>query len=327
MKPTRTDQTKQSDSEKSLAASSTSPLLVLALSVVGLSFAAPLVRLSTAPALVIATWRLGFSLIIVAIALMLTGGWRKWRLLSSSDFIVSCVGGVLLALHFWSWNASLGYTSVAASVSIVNLQPAFVAFISWRLFNEVPKLRQGIGILVAIVGALVVGFADVPGGIAGIGSALTAGAAGNSSNASGRALLGDLLALVGAMTAAAYYLIGRRVRQKVDLWPYVGLVYGAAFVTLLILVWLTKSPLLPQPPREFAIFAALALGPMLLGHTGMNWALGHLPAYVVNLTVLGEPIGATLLAAIIPGIGEVPGPGVLIGGAIVLFGVYLTARK
>ena len=103
--------------------------------------------------------------------------------------------------------------------------------------------------------------------------------------------------------------------------------YGAALVTLLVLVALTKAPLLPQSPREFPIFAALAVGPMLVGHTGMNWALGHLPAYVVNLTVLGEPIGATLLAAIIPGIGEVPGPGVLVGGAIVLLGVYLTARK
>ncbi|MEP6780753.1 MAG: DMT family transporter [Gemmatimonadaceae bacterium] len=302
-------------------------MLILALSVLGLSFAAPLVRLSTAPALVIAAWRLGFSLIIVGVALLVTGGWRKWRILSRADFLISCVGGVLLALHFWSWNASLNYTSVAASVSIVNLQPALVAFISWRLFNEVPKRRQGFGILIAIFGALVVGFADVPGGIRGIGSASTAGAANSANNASGRALLGDFLALIGAVTATFYYLIGRRVRQKLDLWPYVALVYGAAFVTLLVLVWVTKSPLLPQPPREFAIFAALAVGPMLLGHTGMNWALGHLPAYVVNLTVLGEPIGATLLAAIIPGIGEVPGPGVLLGGSIVLLGVYLTAKK
>lgn len=327
MTPANSDQPMQSSTQKLREASSTSPLLVLALSVMGLSFAAPLVRLSTAPALVIAAWRLGFSLIIVGVALLVTGSWRKWRTLSRADFLVSCVGGVLLALHFWSWNASLNYTSVAASVSIVNLQPALVAFISWRVFNEVPKRRQGVGIVIAIVGALVVGFADVPGGFAGIGSALTADAANSPGNASGRALLGDFLALIGAVTATIYYLIGRRVRQRLDLWPYVALVYGAAFVSLLALVWVTKSPLLPQPPREFAIFAALAIGPMLLGHTGMNWALGHLPAYVVNLTVLGEPIGATLLAAIIPGIGEVPGPGVLIGGSIVLLGVYLTVKK
>jgi drug/metabolite transporter (DMT)-like permease len=85
--------------------------------------------------------------------------------------------------------------------------------------------------------------------------------------------------------------------------------------------------LVPQPPRELAIFAALALGPMLLGHTGMNWALGHLPAYLVNLTTLGEPVGATLLAALLPGIHEVPGVGTIIGGVIVLIGVLRAARR
>jgi drug/metabolite transporter (DMT)-like permease len=76
-----------------------------------------------------------------------------------------------------------------------------------------------------------------------------------------------------------------------------------------------------------AIFAGLALGPMLLGHTGMIWALGHLPAFIVNLTTLGEPIGATLLAALLPGIAEVPGWGTIVGGALVLAGVVLAARK
>jgi drug/metabolite transporter (DMT)-like permease len=87
------------------------------------------------------------------------------------------------------------------------------------------------------------------------------------------------------------------------------------------------TALTPAAPRELLIFAGLALGPMLLGHTGMNWALGHLPAYVVNLTTLGEPVGATLLAAVLPGIAERPGPGTLLGGALVLAGVLLAARS
>jgi drug/metabolite transporter (DMT)-like permease len=86
-------------------------------------------------------------------------------------------------------------------------------------------------------------------------------------------------------------------------------------------------PLTPQPPRELAIFAGLALGPMLLGHTGMNYALRYLPAYVVNLTVLGEPIGATLLAALLPGIAEVPTLITVIGGGLILAGVVLAARR
>jgi drug/metabolite transporter (DMT)-like permease len=86
------------------------------------------------------------------------------------------------------------------------------------------------------------------------------------------------------------------------------------------------APVVGQPPRELAIFAALALGPMLLGHTGLNWALKYLPAYVVNLTLLGEPVGATILAAAIPGIREVPSRMTLVGGALILAGISVTAR-
>jgi hypothetical protein len=105
----------------------TSPLLVLALALVGISFAAPLIRLSAADPLVIATWRLGFSMLIVAAALLVGGGWREWRSLAGRDYLFAVGAGVLLAIHFWSWNASLRYTSVAASVALVNLQPVITA--------------------------------------------------------------------------------------------------------------------------------------------------------------------------------------------------------
>ena len=304
---------------------SRSPLAVLALSVLGISFAAPLVRLSDAPALVIAAWRLGFSLCLIAIALLVTGQWRDWRRLSRRDVWLSVAAGLLLSLHFWSWNASLRYTTVAASVSLVNLQPVIIAIVSARWLHERASSGQWIGIAIAVIGALIVGLADVPGGVSGIASALAGGAADDGGRM--RALFGDLLACIGAITAAFYYLIGRRVRQILALWPYVGLVYGAAFVGCVVMALLTGATLAPQPPRELAIFAGLALGPMLLGHTGMNWALGHLPAYVVNLTTLGEPIGATVIAALLPGIAEVPGPGTVVGGAMVLAGVFLAARK
>jgi drug/metabolite transporter (DMT)-like permease len=231
--------------------------------------------------------------------------------------------GALLALHFWSWNASLRYTSVAASVSLVNLQPVVIALVSARWLGEAPSRRQWGGILVAVVGALVVALADIPGGWRGIAAALTGGAAG----AGARPLLGDALAVLGAITAALYYLIGRRLRQHLALWPYVGLVYGAAFGSAVGLAVATGTALGPYPAREWTLFVALAAGPMLLGHTGMNWALGHLPAYVVNLTTLGEPLGATLLAALLPGIAEVPGVGTVIGGALVLAGVLVAARR
>ena len=107
----------------------------------------------------------------------------------------------------------------------------------------------------------------------------------------------------------------------------VALVYGACLVTLLGLAAGLRVPLAPQPPRELAIFAALAVGPMMLGHTGMNWALRYLPAFVVNLTTLGEPIGATLLAALLPGIREVPPAQTVAGGALVLAGVVVALPR
>lgn len=219
---------------------------------------------------------------------------------------------MLLAVHFWTWNASLQLTTVSASVILVNLQPVFVAAGSAVWLRERPARSQAAGIAIAMAGALIVAVGDV--GAGGIGG--------------GRdPLIGDLLALIGAVTAAAYYLAGRRLRARLSIWPYVGLVYGACLVTLLLLAGALDVPLTPQPPREIAIFAALAAGPMLLGHTGMNWALGHLPAYVVNLTVLGEPVGATVLAAIIPGIAEQPTATTLAGGALILGGIVVTLRR
>ena len=285
---------------------------VLTVAVLGVSLSGPLVRLSHANPLVIATWRLAFSLVIIGIALAITGQWRQWTRLAASELAIALGAGALLALHFWSWNTAVGLTSVAASVVLVNTQPVVVALLSAVWLREVPTRRQWIGIVIAMAGALIVASPDL---------------AAASGDAHPRALLGDMLSLFGAATAAIYFVIGRRLRATLDLWAYVGLVYGACLLVLLLLVGATGAPLAPQPPRELAIFVALALGPMLLGHTGMNWALKHAPAYVVNLTLLGEPIGATIIAAMLPGIREIPGPATFVGGAVVLAGVLLTARR
>ncbi len=284
---------------------------MLAVALVGISFAGPLVKLSAADPLAIAVWRLGFSLAIVAVFLIVTGEWRQWRTLSPRHASLTAVAGVALALHFWAWNASLHLTTIAASVTLVNLQPAVIVAISAVFLREAPTRRQLAGIALAIAGALVIAIPDF-----GAGSSATAG------NAS----LGNLLAASAAVTAAIYYSIGRYVRASYGLWAYVGLTYFACFVTLLVFAVVARTPLVPQPPREIGIFAALAIGPMLLGHTGMNWALKYLPAYVVNLTALGEPVGATILGAMLPGIRQIPPVLTVLGGTIMLTGVLVAAR-
>ena len=285
------------------------PLAVVSLALIGISFAGPLVRLSHAHPLAIAVWRLGFSLAIIAIFLVATKGWRQWRVLTTRDWLIALGAGVLLAIHFWSWNASVALTTVAASVLLVNTQPVISALLSALWLREAPTRAQWLGIAVAMLGAFVVIVPDL--------------AAGGGSHP----LFGDVLALTGAVTAAIYFVSGRHLRAKLDIWPYVAIVYGACFVSLLVFTAIVRAPLAPQPPRELAIFLGLAVGPMLLGHTGMNWALRYLPAYAVNVTLLGEPVGATLLAAVLPGIREMPGIATVLGGLLVLSGIYVTSRR
>ncbi len=287
--------------------------LVLFIAVLGISGSGPLVRLSHAEPLAIALWRLGLSMTVVAVILLTGGGWRQWKGLNRGDLIAAGVAGVLLALHFWSWIASIGYTSVAASVVLVNVHPVIVAAGSALFLGERPSRVQAAGIAVSLAGAGLLAWGDI--------------SAAQSAAHGGNALIGDLLAVVGAITIAGYLLTGRRVRQKLDLWPYVGLVYGACLLTVLLIALARGTVIGPQPQRELLIFTGMALGPMLLGHTGFNWALRYLPAYVVSLVAIAEPIGATALAALLPGIGEQPSVMTLVGGGVVLAGIVLASRQ
>lgn len=284
-----------------------SPYWVLGIALLGISFAGPLVKLSSADPIAIAVWRLGFALAVVAALLVATGQWKEFRRITSQELTLASLGGVSLALHFWAWNASVHLTTIAASVTLVSLQPAVVAGISALLIREAPSLRQSAGIGIAILGAVIIAAPDLNAGLAG----------GN------RPLLGNLLALSAALTAGIYYTIGRKLRMNLGVWSYVAVVYGAAFLTLVAIGLARGVRLGPQPPREIAIFVALALLPTILGHTGMNWALKLLPAFVVNLTVLGEPVGATLLGALIPSIAQIPTVSTFVGGAVVLAGVII----
>jgi drug/metabolite transporter (DMT)-like permease len=284
---------------------------VLLLAVLGVSLSGPLVRLSSAHPIAIAVWRLLFSLLIIAVPLAATGAWRQWRALDRTSVALAALGGVLLALHFWSWNASVELTTIAASVVLVNMQPLIVGVLSVVWLSESPSARQWTGILVAMLGALIVVWPDLAGGFTVLP----------------RALLGDALALIGAVTAATYYVIGRRLRASLHLWAYVGLVYGVCFVTLVTLALVLAVPLGPYPPREYLIFGGLALGPMLLGHTALNWALKHARAYQVNIVLLGEPVGATVIAALLPGIREIPTMFTLAGAVLILGGILLAERR
>ena len=286
---------------------------VIALAIFGISVSGPLARLADAPPLAIAVWRLTLSLGLLAIPLLTTGSWREWFALSRRDVMVALGAGAFLAVHFWSWIASLGMTSIAASVLLVNLHPVVILAGSALWLHERPSRSQTLGVLIALGGAAIVALVPALGEDA-------------ASPRQGATAMGNGLAVLGAVTVGLYYLAGRSLRQRLSLWPYVSLVYGACLVVLLGFAAFTATPLWPYAPREFGIFALIALGPMLAGHTGFNWALRYVPAYVVSVALLAEPVGAAIIAALLPGIREVPTPSTLVGGAVLLLGLAISSR-
>lgn len=281
---------------------------VLLAAVLAMSWGGPLVRYATAPPLAVAAWRVAFSVLFIALIVVARDRGRAIRSLSGRDRAMAATAGFFLAAHFWSWIASLSYTTVASSVVLVSTQPVFVALLSVAMLKERPSSRQWAGIGVAVVGAAVIGWGDFAGGP--------------------EPLLGDLLAVAGAVFVSIYYVIGRSIRQRLDLWSYIAVVYGVAAVALLGGAALHPGVAVTgYPATDWLVFLALAAGPMMIGHTGVNYALRYLPAYVANLALLGEPIGATLLAWWLPGIRERPSAQLLAGGALILLGIGMGMRR
>ncbi len=279
-----------------------SPLLVLIVAVLATTYAGPVVRFATAPALAVSFWRL--ALVLPVTLLLARREPARERGSGRRDVALMALSGLFLAAHFWTWIASLRYTSVASSVLLVNLRPIFVWAIAALWLGEHPGRRERLGIALAVAGATLIGLGDVR---------LSLGA-----------LTGDLLALAGAVTAGAYSVIGRRVRRGVGVWSYVTVVYATAALALALAGVASGTPLTGFSGRDWAVFTALAAGPMLVGHTGMNYALKHFRATTVNVAGLGEPVGATLIAWLVPAIHEVPAPSALGGGALALGGIALS---
>jgi drug/metabolite transporter (DMT)-like permease len=284
------------------------PIAGLAVAIVAVSTSAILIRWSNAPSVVAAFYRVLFTTVLLAPVALLRYR-EQFRGLSRRDVAVAAVTGIALAVHFAAFFESLNWTSVAASVTLVQMQPVFVAAGAALLLQERLTKRMLGGIGLALLGAVLLSTVDF------LSGGVFAGA---------RPLYGDALALVGAVMAAGYVLAGRSLRQRMGLLPYVAIVYVVCAGTLLLWVVVDGATLGPYPPREWVLFLAMAVGPGILGHTVINWALAHLDSSVVSVSLVGEPVGSTLLALVI--LGEVPHPVTAVGGVVVLAGIVVTAR-
>jgi drug/metabolite transporter (DMT)-like permease len=280
-------------------------VVVLLVALVAVSGAAVFVRLAEAPGLVVAAWRM---LIAALVLLPFTLRALRRTPLRSEHWRPTVAAGLLLAVHFATWISSLSFTSVAASVALVSTTPMWVVLLAWIFLRRVPTLSVLFGVLLAVAGGAVIAFGD----IGGVGP-------------QHHALLGDGLAVVGALAMAGYLLLGRSVqRHGLPLPAFIGLAYGVAALLLLPLPALAGWAYLDYTPTTFFYLALLALVPQLIGHTGIQYAMARLEPIRVSTAVLLEPVGAGVFAWLL--FSEVPGGVTLLGGGMLLVGVFITVR-
>src|SRR6056297_553596 len=302
--------------------------IVLPIAVIFASFSAIFIRWSQAPALIIAFYRMLF-----AFALVLPYGVYKNTQIESAgrkgksvkkrksvkeregasvhsdkmsrrDIFLSVVSGIFLGVHFATWISSLNYTSVASSVLLVNTHPVMVFIISRFVLKEGGSKRELLFVLVTVLGSSILSWGDL----------------GRGSNV----LLGDLLAVLGALAVGSYMVLGRIVRRRVGVAKYTLIVYGISSLTLLIMNGAGGIPFYPYPAREFLLFFALAFVCTILGHSIYSWALKYVASTFLSVTVLIEPVAAGIMAFFL--FGEVPSLLNGIGALIILYGIYGYSR-
>lgn len=277
---------------------------VLAVAVAAVSMSAIFIRLADAPGVVVAVYRMALaSLLLAPISVRALRRARPDR----RAVAMSALAGLLLGGHFATWITSLSYTSVAASVALVTTIPLWVALLSWLFLRQRPSAAVLAGALLAVAGSVAIGLGGARGG------------------SGPHPLLGDALALAGAVFASGYFLLGRAVQRRgLSLNAYVGIAYGVAALALLPLPALLGASYLDYPAATFGWLVVLAVLPQTVGHTGLNYAVHHLDPTLVATVVLLEPLGAGLLAFVL--FGEVPTLATALGAALLLAGVALATR-
>jgi len=279
------------------------PYVAILFGVLAVSFSALFVRLATAPPLIIATYRLLFTFLLMA-PVTLARFRPDLATMSRREVCLSALSGLCLALHLVTWFISLNYTTIASSVVLVTTQPVFVVVGSYIFFREkVPRLALFGGAL-ALVGSFVIGAGDFQLGM--------------------RAFFGDLLALLAAVFVSGYMLIGRKLRGGINLSAYTFVVYGSSALALVATSLLSRTPFGPYPVTDWLLFLALAVVCTIIGHTTFNWVIRYVPASTVAVSILGEPLGAIVWASVF--LREYPTGRQLLGAGIIFAGLYLFTR-
>lgn len=285
------------------------PYIAVIIGVIAVSTSAIFVKLaSDAPAGIVAFYRLAFATILM-LPIILIKYRKEIKEINRRDWLLASLSGIFLALHFILWFESLHYTSVASSVVLVTLQPIFAFVGTYIFFGERFSVGAIISMFITLVGSFIIGWGDF--------------------QISNLALLGDILALLGAVAITGYFLLGQRLRRSLSLITYTFIVYGISSLVLLLYNIVLQNNFVNYSIDYWMIFLALAIIPTFFGHTLFNWALKWLSTSTISMAIVFEPIGATALAYFI--LGEKVTSMQWLGGTIVIFGLFLfvvsTTRK
>jgi drug/metabolite transporter (DMT)-like permease len=285
-------------------------ILVMTFGIFAISSGSILIKFTTdVPAIMIATYRLIFSTIILLFILKIKGiGIAK---MNKKCWFLSALSGFFLSLHFITWITSLSYTSVASSVVLVTMNPIFVGILAFFFFKERLHIFLISGILLSVLGSIVLTLGDS--GLEGL----------RITNE--KALIGDILALTGALMASFYLLIGSKIREKIDLMSYITVVYGFSAIFLVVISLFLGLDFTGYKTSSYFYMLMLAVLPQLIGHTSFNWALKHLKSSMVAITTMGEPIGASVLAYFL--LGESIKFTQFIGIALIFIAIILASSK
>jgi len=221
--------------------------------------------------------------------------------MSLSDYTLPAVSGACLAIHFASWVTSVNMTTIAASVLLVSTTPVFVALASRWIFNERLDLAVWAGIALSLGGTVLIAGLDL----------------------SGSSGLGNVLALIGGISAAGYALGGRRSRQSLGILEYATITYGTAAVLLAVGCLLWSVPVAGYRSETWWAIVASIVGPQLIGHTLINYVLRDIDATRVSVTIMAEPIIAISLAWVL--FDEIPRTLAYLGGLAILVGIYMVS--
>lgn len=268
---------------------------------VSISMASVFIKMCSAPAMIISTYRLSIAALFYIAAMKLQRR-RMWHTLNGSQRKLAILSGLFLSMHFITWITSLKYTSVASSVVLVQTAPIFVAIGGYLLIHEKPTLLSFTGVIVALTGSIIITLTDFSGNFS--------------------SLKGNVLAILGAICAAGYFIIGRKLRSDLDTMHYVSVVYSIAAIVTFLLTLCRGNSFFNYDFNTYLLLFAIAFFPQIIGHTSLNWALKYFTATSVSIIALAEPIGASLLAYFF--LHESLTLFKIVGGVVVLCGVVLT---